>query len=83
MALLCVLAAIVYLYASAGLRLFSTWRQGHRASAAVHRLQVENRALVQAHERLAGQAALEAQARRLGMTRPGEQPYAVSGLPSD
>jgi cell division protein FtsB len=81
MALLCVLAALVYLYLSAGLHLLSTLHQSHRDNAAVAGMEAEHRRLTRQHEALSGQAALEAQARQLGMMRKGEQPYVVSGLP--
>jgi hypothetical protein len=83
LALLCVLVALVYLYASAGLRMLSTWHQSRHDSAAVVAMEREHRALVRQHEQLSGQAALEAEARKLGMMRKGEQPYVVSGLPNN
>jgi cell division protein FtsB len=83
MALLCVLVAVVYLYLSAGLHLLSTLHQSHRDNAAVSSMEVEHSRLTRQHEALSGQAALEAQARQLGMMRKGEQPYVVTGLPSN
>jgi cell division protein FtsB len=81
LALLCVLVALVYLYLSAGLHLLSTIHQSHRDKAAVVVMEAEHRELTRQHEALSGQAALEAQARQLGMMRKGEQPYVVGGLP--
>jgi len=81
--LLCVLAALVYLYMSAGFRMLSTWRQSRHDSAAVASMEHEHSRLLRQHEALSGQAALEAQARKLGMMRKGEQPYVVTGLPSN
>ena len=43
----------------------------------------ENKLLVRQHEALGRQATLEAEARRLGMMKKGEQPYIVSGLPNN
>ncbi len=83
LALLCVLVALVYLYAAAGLRMFSSWRQSSHDNAAVATMEREHRELVHQHEALSGQAALEAQARKLGMMRGNEQPYVISGLPSN
>jgi len=80
-AMLGLLVALLYLYLSAGIRMFSTWSEAHRNSAAVASLQREHEALVRAHASLARQATVEAQARKLGMVRPGEQPYIISGLP--
>jgi cell division protein FtsB len=83
MALLCVLVALVYLYLSAGLHLLATIKQSHRAKAAVAVMEAEHGQLTRQHQALSGQAALEAQARQLGMMRKGEQPYVVGGLPKN
>jgi hypothetical protein len=83
LALLCVLIALVYLYVSAGIRLLSTLHQSHHDSAAVAAMKREHTLLLQQHEALSGQAALEAEARRLGMMRKGEQPYVVGALPNN
>ena len=81
--MMCLLVALLYLYLSAGIRMFSTWREARHNSAAVVSLQREHEALVRAHASLARQATVEAQARKLGMARPGEQPYIISGLPGN
>src|SRR5438105_14466190 len=52
-AMLCLLVALLYLYLSAGVRMFSTWREAHRNSAAVVSLQREHDALAPAHASLA------------------------------
>jgi cell division protein FtsB len=78
-----VLVALAYLYLSAGVHMFSTWRQSHRTSATVSAMEREYRTLSLEHESLGKQAALEAEARRLGMIKKGERPYVVSGLPND
>jgi cell division protein FtsB len=83
LALLCVLVALVYLYVSAGFRMLSTWQQSRHDKAAVATLEREHGRLSTQHEALSGQPALEAQARRLGMIRPREQPYVVTGLPEN
>jgi cell division protein FtsB len=79
--MLCVLGALLYLYLSAGVHMFSTWRQSRHDSAAVAALQHEHTVLARQHETLAKQATLEGEARQLGMMKRGEQPYVVSGLP--
>ncbi len=81
--MLFVLAALLYLYLSAGVRMYSTWGQSRHDKAAVAALEREHRALVAEHQALGKQGSVEAQARRLGMTRPDEQQYVVSGLPSN
>jgi len=82
-ALLCVLAALLYLYVSAGVHMFSTWRQSGRAHAAVAALESEHRTLLSHHATLAGTSALEAEARQLGMMHRGEQSYVITGLPAN
>jgi cell division protein FtsB len=76
-----VMVAIVYLYLSAGLRLFSAWGESKRDSAQVRVLERRSRALRQQHAALTSPGTVQAQARLLGMIHPGEQAYIVSGLP--
>jgi len=81
--MLCVLAALAYLYLSAGLRMFSTWRQSRHDHAMVSAMEREHRSLLRQHDTLSRRGTLEAEARRLGMMKAGEQPYVVSGLPQN
>jgi hypothetical protein len=83
MAMLCVLVALVYLYLSAGIHMFSTWRQSNRDSAAVVAMESEQRLLRRQHERLSQPGMLEAEARQLGMMKKNEQPYVITGLPGN
>ncbi len=82
-AMLLVLLAIVYLYASVGVRMLSTWRQSRHDGAAVAQLEREHRRLLREHGTLTGTGTLETDARRLGMMRAGEQSYVVGGLPDN
>jgi cell division protein FtsB len=81
--MLVVMVVLAYFYLSAGLRLFSAWTEGRHDRAQVRTLEAQNRALRRQHTLLAAPGATEAQARRLGMIRPGEQSYVVSGLPDN
>ena len=83
LAMLCVLVALLYLYLSAGVHMFSTWRESRHDNAAVAALQREHISLARQHEELTKQATLEGEARQLGMMKKGEQPYVVSGLPAN
>jgi hypothetical protein len=83
LAMLFVLAALLYLYLSAGIHMLSTWRQAHRDSATVVSMEREHKALVRQHEALGRQGTVEAEARSLGMKRPGERQYVIPGLPSN
>ncbi len=82
-AMVCVLAVLVYLYVSAGIRLFSTWRQARGDSAQVATLEHEHTFLQHQHETLARRGTVEEEARRLGMVKPNEQPYVITGLPNN
>ncbi|HEY2631483.1 MAG TPA: septum formation initiator family protein [Solirubrobacteraceae bacterium] len=82
-AMLLVMVAIAYLYLSAGLRIFSAWGESKRDASQVQTLERQNRALQSQHALLASPGAVQAQARRLGMVRKGEQAYVVSGLPAN
>jgi cell division protein FtsB len=81
LAMLCVLGALLYLYLSAGVHMFSTWSQSRHDNASVAALQREHAVLTRQHETLTKQATLEGEARQLGMMKKGEQPYVLSGLP--
>jgi len=83
LALLGVMAVLLYLYISAGAAILSTWR-----AAGVDRAQV--RALTDQYDSLRAQRAALGrsntvidEARRLGMLRPGEQAFVVTGLPDN
>lgn len=82
-AMLCVLVALVYLYVSAGVHMLSTWHQARRESAAVASMEREHRSLVGQRAALTAPGTLETEARQLGMMKPGEQPYVVTGLPNN
>jgi cell division protein FtsB len=78
-----VMVAILYLYLSAGVRLFSAWDESKHDSDQVRVLEGQNRALQQQHALLSSRGTVQAEARRLGMIHPGEQAYIVSGLPAN
>jgi cell division protein FtsB len=76
-----VMVAVFYLYLSAGIRLFSAWGESKRDNAQVRVLESQNHALAHQRALLASPGTVQAEARRLGMIRRGEQAYIVSGLP--
>jgi hypothetical protein len=82
-AMVCVLAVLLYLYLSAGIHMLSTWSQARRDSAAVVAMQREHEVLVRQREALSRKGTVEAEARQLGMMKAREQPYVVTGLPSN
>ena len=83
LAMLCVLAALLYLYLSAGIRMLSTWRQSRHDRATVAAMQREHTALVREREALGRRGPTEMQARRLGMKRSNERQYVITGLPAN
>lgn len=80
-AMLCLLAALLYLYVSAGIRIYSTYHQARSDRTVVAGLEHEHVSLVHQHEALVRRGTVEEEARRLQMMRPDEQPYVISGLP--
>lgn len=83
MALLAVMVALAYLYLSAGVHMFSTWRQARHEQASVHVMEAEHRRLVAQHELLSNPETVEGEARKQGMARRGERQYELSGLPDN
>jgi cell division protein FtsB len=83
MAMLCVLGALLYLYLSAGASLLSTWKEARGDSSQLAALERQHVVLEAQHASLMSPGALVREARRLGMMRPGEQTYVITGLPSN
>jgi len=81
--MLVVLAALLYLYLSAGLHMYSTWGQSRHDKSAVATLEREHRALARQHEALGRQNTVETEARQLGMKKTNERQYVITGLPSN
>jgi cell division protein FtsL len=82
-AMLFVLIALLFLYLSTGLHMFSTWRQAQHTDGRVAQMQAEHKRLLSEHNRLSSQANLEQSARALGMERPDEQTSIIGGLPKN
>jgi cell division protein FtsL len=83
LAMLVVLAVLLYLYLSAGIRMLSTWHQSRHDSTTVATMEREHKALVRQRESLGRQGTIEAQARNLGMKKSNERQYVVPDLPSN
>jgi Septum formation initiator len=81
LALLCVLGALLYLYLSAGVSVLSAWKEARSDSSQVAALEHQHDALEAQHVALSSPGTVVKEARRLGMMRPGEQTYVISGLP--
>jgi cell division protein FtsB len=80
-ALVVVLGFVLYLYVGPAATWVSTYHEAARKRADVAALKVENRQLRERRQELRDPAALEREARRLGMVKAGEKSYVVEGLP--
>jgi cell division protein FtsB len=79
--LLVVLVMILGLYVGPARSYFATRSQAAEKRAVVERLQRENQRLKARARALKDPSSLEREARRMGMVRPGERAYVVTGLP--
>ena len=79
-ALLLVLVGVIALYIKPVISYVSTWSEAKGRRAEVAKLQRENEALRKRKAELKNPRALEREARKLGMVKPGERAYVVEGL---
>ncbi len=77
--LLVVLAIVVGLYVQHTLSYFSTRAQAHGQEAIVDQLARENAQLLKQQRSLSDPATIVRDARALGMVRPNEIPYVITG----
>jgi len=80
-ALLVVLVVLVFLYAGPAHSYWNTVREAKQRRAEVAQLKRENAKLRARQAALRGPTAMEREARRLGMVRPGERAYSLDHLP--
>jgi cell division protein FtsB len=80
--LLVVLFGIVVLYAGPARSYVATQREAGQRRADLARLKQEHQRLLARRADLRRPAALEREARRLGMVKPGERPFVIEHLPS-
>lgn len=78
-----VLAVILGLYVQQGLAYLSVRSQADQQSAIVKRLTRQNAQLARQASSLNNPSTIVREARELGMIRPGERPYVVTGLPGN
>jgi cell division protein FtsB len=76
-----VLAIVAALYVQRGIAYFSARSQADQQRAIVDQLSRSNAALRAQQRSLNDPATILTDARALGMVRPGEHPYEVTGLP--
>jgi cell division protein FtsB len=82
-ALLLVLLGVALAYVGPARSLLSTWSDSNAKHAQLHTLQREHDALLRRARELRDPRTVQAEARRLGMVKPGERSYVVRGLPGD
>ncbi len=80
-ALLLVLLGVIALYVNPLRSWWSTWHESNDRKAEVTALERENDRLRERRAQLRDPRALEREARKLGMVKPGERAYVVEGLP--
>jgi cell division protein FtsL len=83
LAMMGLMCALLYLYLSAGISVWSTWHEARRNTTLVSQLERQNRELLAQHTSLTQRSTILAEARRLGMQKPNEQSYVVQGLPQN
>ncbi|HEY2652770.1 MAG TPA: septum formation initiator family protein [Solirubrobacteraceae bacterium] len=79
--LLIVLAVVLGLYLQQGLAYLSARSEANQQAAVVQRLVRQNAALRRQASSLNNPTTIVEEARQLGMIKPGERPYVVTGLP--
>jgi cell division protein FtsB len=79
--LLVVFAGLLFLYVNPVRSYIGTLHQSHARQGQVRALERQNHDLALRRRALNDPRIIEAEARRLGMVRPGERSYVVSGLP--
>jgi len=79
--LLVVLAIVAGLYVQRGIAYFSARSQADQQRAIVQQLTRSNASLRAQQRSLNDPTTILSDARALGMVRPGEHPYEVTGLP--
>lgn len=81
--LVAVLAAIIVSYIGPATDYFRAWKLSGETRAEVQSLQSDNARLRQRVKHLRDPEAVELEARKGGMARPGERVYVIRGLPPD
>lgn len=79
--LLVVLVGLMALYAGPLHSYLTTWRQSRAEHATVASLERDHARLAAQHRTLLDPRSVAPRARALGMIRPGERSYVVTGLP--
>ncbi len=81
--LLVLLLLVAVAYVGPARSLLSTWSDSGAKHARLQTLEREHEALLRRARELRDPLTVEAEARRLGMVKPGERSYVVRNLPGD
>jgi cell division protein FtsB len=81
--LLLVLFAVLVSYLGPAANYLESWRLAKETRAELQELRTDNDRLRERAKRLRDPNAIELEARRIGMARPGERAYVIRGLPRD
>lgn len=82
-ALLGLVAVLLLLYVAPVRSYLSSTDRAAVEQTKLQKLKAEHTELKRQRDALQGPQAIEAEARRTGMVKPGEKPFVVSGLPSE
>jgi cell division protein FtsB len=82
-ALLVLLMGVALAYVGPARSLLSTWRDSNAKQAQLQTLEREHEALLRRARDLRDPRTVQAEARHLGMVKPGERSYVVRNLPGD
>jgi cell division protein FtsB len=81
--LLIVLGAILFSYLGPARNYLESWRLAKQTRAELQDLRTDNDRLRERAKLLRNPDAIELEARRIGMARPGERAYVIRNLPPD
>ncbi len=79
-ALVLVLFGVMISYLNPAVSLVDAWRDSKASEQRLEELKGEHAQLKQQVERAASPLAMEREARKLGMVKPGERAYVIEGL---
>jgi cell division protein FtsB len=81
--LLLVLLAVLVSYVGPTANYLESWRLAKQTRGELNDLRADNTRLRERAKRLRNSTAIELEARKIGMARPGERTYVIRNLPKD
>ena len=83
MSLLLVLLAVLVSYVGPAANYLESWRLAKQTRTELNGLRADNAHLRERAKLLRDSDAIELEARKIGMARPGERTYVIRGLPKN